>query len=129
LQAEPQLSLATQVAGEYRAADLLHAIVRGLAAQPSVALARIWLRGPGDLCEKGCFLRDKCVDHRECPHSAASAGSSKDQMEQWSSIEGRYFQKRRDKITSLPDKISDFGMAHRSDFILIRNFFASGCQA
>ena len=93
MRAEPLLSLAAQVAGEHRSADVLAAIVQGLAAQPGVALARIWLRGPGDLCEKGCFLRHECADHRECLHLAASAGSSQDQTEHWSSIEGRYFQR------------------------------------
>jgi len=93
LRAEPLLSLAAQVAGEHRATDVLESIVRGLAAQPGVALARIWLRGPGDLCEKGCFLRLECADHRECLHLAASAGTSKDQTEHWCSIQGRYFQR------------------------------------
>jgi len=93
VQAERLLSLAAQVAGEHRSADVLAAIVKGLAAESGVALARIWLRGPGDLCDKGCFLLKECADHRECLHLAASAGSSKDQTEQWSSIEGRYFQR------------------------------------
>jgi formate hydrogenlyase transcriptional activator len=93
LQAEPLLSLAAQVGGERRPSDVLGAIVKGIAAQPGVALTRIWLRGPGDLCEKGCFLLKECPDHRECLHLAASAGKSKDQTEEWSSIEGRYFQR------------------------------------
>jgi PAS domain S-box-containing protein len=93
LRAEPLLSLAAQVAGEHRATDVLESIVRGLADQPGVALARIWLRGPGDLCDKGCFLRQECADHRECLHLAASAGTSKDQTEHWSSIQGRHFQR------------------------------------
>ncbi len=93
MQAESLLSLAAQVAGERRASDVLSAIVKGIAAQPGVALTRIWLRAPGDLCEQGCFQRDQCVDHRECLHLAASAGRSKDQAEDWSLIEGRYFQR------------------------------------
>jgi formate hydrogenlyase transcriptional activator len=93
LQAESLLSLAAQVAGERRASDVLSAIVKGIAAQPGVALTRIWLRAPGDLCEQGCFQRHQCVDHRECLHLAASAGRSKDQAEDWSLIEGRYFQR------------------------------------
>jgi hypothetical protein len=42
--------LAAQVAGEHRADDVLNAIVGGLAAQPGVALARIGLLSPRDLC-------------------------------------------------------------------------------
>jgi len=93
LEAEPLLSLAALVAGERRASDVLGAIVKGIAGQPGVALTRIWLRAPGDLCEQGCFQRHQCVDHRECLHLAASAGLSKDQAEDWSLIEGRYFQR------------------------------------
>lgn len=81
------------MAGERRASDVLGAIVKGIAAQPGVALTRIWLRAPGDLCEQGCFLRHECADHRECLHLAASAGCSNDQAEDWSLIEGRYFQR------------------------------------
>jgi len=90
LQAEPLLTLAAQVAGEHRASNVLIATVRGLAAQPGVALARIWLLGPGDLCDQNCVLRNECADQTECFHLVASAGSTKDKTENWSSIEGRF---------------------------------------
>ena len=76
MQAEPLLSLAAQVAGEHQTVDVLSAVVRGLAAQPGVALARVWLLSPGDLCES-CFHRTDCPDQTQCLHLVASARSSK----------------------------------------------------
>jgi PAS domain S-box-containing protein len=90
LRAEPLLTLAAQVAGEHQASKVLIATVRGLAEQPSVALARIWLVGPGDLCTQNCVLRGECLDQTECFHLVASAGSTKDKTKNWSSIEGRF---------------------------------------
>jgi len=43
LAAEPLLALAVTVTSEQRVDSVLHSIVRGLASQPGVALARIWL--------------------------------------------------------------------------------------
>ena len=90
MQAEPLLSLATQVAGEHRATDVLNAIVSGLAAQPGVALARIWLLSPGDLCNQNCQLRSECPDQTQCFHLVASAGQSKDGTEDWSFLQGSF---------------------------------------
>ncbi len=89
MHAEPLLSLAATVAGEHRTEDVLTAIVRGLAAQPGVALARIWLLAPGDICDS-CFLRSDCANQEQCLHLAASAGTplhSGD--EDWSFLQGR----------------------------------------
>jgi formate hydrogenlyase transcriptional activator len=90
LQAESLLSLAAQVSGEHNSGDVLAAVVQGLAAQPGVALARIWLRSPGDLCELGCPLRAECPDQTECFHLVASAGTSLDRTENWTSLVGRF---------------------------------------
>jgi hypothetical protein len=38
---------------------VLHMIVRGLAERPEVALARIWLTAPGDICA-ACHMRSIC---------------------------------------------------------------------
>ena len=43
LTAEPLLALAVTVTSEQRVESVLQSIVQGLAAQPGVALARIWL--------------------------------------------------------------------------------------
>ena len=51
MEAEPLLSLAVRVVAEHSVQDVLDTIVEGLAAQPAVALARIWLLSPGDICD------------------------------------------------------------------------------
>jgi PAS domain S-box-containing protein len=49
LAAEPLLALAVTVTAEQRADSVLQSIVQGLASQPGVALARIWLLPSADL--------------------------------------------------------------------------------
>lgn len=48
MQAEPLRSVS--VVGEQSLQGVLKGIVRSLATQPGVALARIWLLRPGDWC-------------------------------------------------------------------------------
>jgi transcriptional regulator with GAF, ATPase, and Fis domain len=74
MEADRLLSLAVAVAAERNFQGVLQTIVEGLASHPGVALARIWLRLPGDLCDS-CFLRDKCPNRTECLHMVASAGT------------------------------------------------------
>jgi PAS domain S-box-containing protein len=50
LAAEPLLALAVRVTSEQRVDSVLQSIVQGLASQPGVALARIWLLPSADLC-------------------------------------------------------------------------------
>jgi PAS domain S-box-containing protein len=73
MQAEPLLSLAATVAGEHHTQDVLDAVVKGLAEQPGVSQARIWLLRPGDICEQ-CHMRAECSDQTECLHLVANAG-------------------------------------------------------
>ena len=54
---------------------VLRIIVQGLAEQPHVALARIWLIGPGDVCAS-CRMRPECPDQSHCLHLVASDGRS-----------------------------------------------------
>lgn len=54
---------------------VLRIIVDGLAEQPHVALARIWLIGPGDICAT-CRMRPECPDQSHCLHLEASSGRS-----------------------------------------------------
>jgi transcriptional regulator with GAF, ATPase, and Fis domain len=55
--------------------SVLRIIVTGLAEQPHVALARIWLIGPGDICAN-CCMRPECPDQSRCLHLEASSGRS-----------------------------------------------------
>ena len=58
LDLEALQSVALAVAGERSVDAVLKRIVEGLAAQPDVALARVWLLRPGDICET-CRMRSQ----------------------------------------------------------------------
>ena len=57
---------------------------------PGVALARLWLIEPGDICDV-CPMRAECPDRTRCLHLVASAGTSVvDPDADWSPIEGDF---------------------------------------
>jgi len=90
MDADRLLSLAVAVAAERNLQGVLQTIVRGLAAHPGVALARIWLLLPGDICDS-CFMRDECRDRTQCLHLVASAGTPlHSQEEDWSLLNGHF---------------------------------------
>jgi transcriptional regulator with GAF, ATPase, and Fis domain len=80
--------LAVRISGERSVDEVLQSIVHGLAQQPGVALARVWVTGPGDVCGS-CRMRDACPDRTSCLHLSASAGSSLT-GEQWSRTDGTF---------------------------------------
>jgi hypothetical protein len=80
--------LLRDMAGEQSAATLLPLIVRRLAGRPNVALARIWLVGPGDQCAT-CPARPECPDQTSCLHLVASAGRPLVEVGDWSRLDGR----------------------------------------
>jgi PAS domain S-box-containing protein len=112
MRSEPLLTLAAQVAGEHLASRVLIATVRGLAQEPGIALVRIWLLGLGDLCNQNCAMRGECADQTQCFHLVASAGTSKDKTENWSSIEGRF-----QRIPKGHRKVGAVGASGESIFI------------
>ncbi|TDI12941.1 MAG: GAF domain-containing protein [Acidobacteria bacterium] len=82
--------LLLDMAGERSLDALLPMIVQQLAASPDVALARIWLMAPGDICS-GCLMREECPDRTTCLHLVASAGRPKaSEGEDWSRIDGDF---------------------------------------
>ena len=91
VQPEALRSIALAVA-EARSVNLvLQRIVEGLAGQPETALARIWLRGPGDLCSSSCPVRAECPDQTACLHLRASAGRSvHDSDADWTRLTGEF---------------------------------------
>jgi PAS domain S-box-containing protein len=90
MKAESLLSLAVRVAAEESTQGVLRTIVQGCAAQPDVALARIWLLLPGDICDC-CFMRAECRDQTRCFHLAASAGTPVHSPgEDWSFLDGHF---------------------------------------
>jgi transcriptional regulator with GAF, ATPase, and Fis domain len=68
----PQVMVA--VAQNLGLPEVLRTVVRGIADCNNVALTRIWLFGPGDLCAS-CRFADDCADRSRCLHLVASAGN------------------------------------------------------
>jgi transcriptional regulator with GAF, ATPase, and Fis domain len=91
MQPQALQSIALAVA-EARSVNLvLQRIVDGLVGQPGTALARIWLRGPGDLCSSSCRVRAQCPDQTQCLHLRASAGQSiHDSGADWTRLTGDF---------------------------------------
>lgn len=81
--------LLLDMAQDRSAESLLSLIVNRLAQQPQMALARIWLASPGDICSS-CRFRSECPDQTSCLHLVASAGSSLVSAEQWNSLAGEF---------------------------------------
>ncbi|MEW6131505.1 MAG: sigma 54-interacting transcriptional regulator [Acidobacteriota bacterium] len=77
------------IAEERSVEAVLQQIVEGLVAQPGVALARLWLKAPGDDCTR-CPMRLECPDQTECLHLMASAGSPTKAVENWSRLDGDF---------------------------------------
>ena len=70
--------------------EVLDRIVRGLAETAGLALARIWLLGPGDVCAT-CSMREECPDQTRCLHLVASAGRPLAQPpELWARTDGSF---------------------------------------
>lgn len=69
---------------------LLETIVERLVKRPHVALARIWLTQPGDICAS-CTMRGECPDQSYCLHLKKSAGHSLVvDNGKWSRIDGEF---------------------------------------
>src|SRR6516164_3829486 len=68
---------------------VLKMIVAGLVDNAGVALARIWLMGPGDICST-CKMSGECSDRTRCLHLAASAGRSQVDSTDWSRLDGSF---------------------------------------
>jgi len=80
--------LALRISGERDVEAVLRQIVAGLVRQSGVALARVWIVKPGDICQS-CCMRASCPDQTTCLHLAASAGSSLT-GEPWSRTDGDF---------------------------------------
>src|SRR6476620_4519804 len=80
--------LALRISGERDVEAVLRQIVAGLVQQAGIALARVWIVKPGDICGS-CRMRASCPDQTSCLHLAASAGSSLT-GESWSGTDGDF---------------------------------------
>ena len=87
LAAEPLLALAVTVTSEQRVDSVLQSIVQGLASQPGVALARIWLLPSADLPS----VCHPVSDPPDCLCLVASAGTPINSPgEDWSFLQGHF---------------------------------------
>jgi transcriptional regulator with GAF, ATPase, and Fis domain len=77
------------VAQERSLERVLQSVVHGLASQPGIALARVWLVRPGDICAS-CPMRRECPDQARCLHLAASEGNPSRPGEDWSHLDGAF---------------------------------------
>ena len=66
--------------------DLLQLVTSSLASNAKVALARVWMVAPGDICQT-CAELSACLDQRHCLHLMVSRGLSVDQVTTWNTIE------------------------------------------
>jgi len=82
-------SVALAVAEARSVESVLTRIVQGLSVAEDVALARIWLTEPGDICSS-CPMRDDCPDQSCCLHLVASAGRPTQPHEDWSRLTGAF---------------------------------------
>ncbi|MFN0123454.1 MAG: sigma 54-interacting transcriptional regulator [Blastocatellia bacterium] len=90
MELESLQAVSLAIAEERSVETVLQKIVEGLVAQPGVALARVWLKGAGDICAR-CPMRLECPDQTECLHLMASAGTpAKTGVEDWSRLDGDF---------------------------------------
>ncbi len=87
---ESHKTLLLDMAGQRSLDTLLSLVVRRLAERPPIALVRIWLVGPGDICPT-CPMQAECPDQTTCLHLVASAGTpSPESGEDWSRLDGDF---------------------------------------
>jgi hypothetical protein len=82
-------SVALAVAQARSVESVLGGIVQGLGVEGDIALARIWLSEPGDICSS-CPMRAECPDQSRCLHLVASAGRPTQAHEDWSRLTGAF---------------------------------------
>ncbi len=69
---------------------LIQTIVSGLTDRVGLALARVWIKGPGDRCA-ACRFAPECPDRNECLHLVASAGQSQvSPGTRWTNLDGQF---------------------------------------
>ncbi len=83
-------ALLLEMGQKHCAEELPELIVGRLLEDDSLALARVWLMGPGDICDT-CFLRKDCPDRSSCLHLVASGGRPRANVgADWSHLGGRF---------------------------------------
>ncbi|MGI9458266.1 MAG: sigma 54-interacting transcriptional regulator [Aeoliella sp.] len=84
-------AIATMVAQQRGVDAVLKTVVESLVESSDLALARIWLTRPGDICV-ACVMRPECPDQTRCLHLVASAARPQDPEsgDEWYREDGFY---------------------------------------
>lgn len=84
-------AVATMVSQKREVNEVLNSIVDTMVGTYDLALARIWLKLPGDICAK-CFLKDECADRSACLHLVASTSDPRNEAsgDDWFDANGFY---------------------------------------
>lgn len=69
-------AIATMVSQQRKVDAVLDCVVESLIDNSDLALARIWLAKPGDICG-ACLMREECPDQTRCLHLVATAARPK----------------------------------------------------
>ena len=131
-------AIALSIAEERSVDKVLQRIAAGLASQSGIALARVWLVAPGDICE-ACPMRAECADQTRCLHLAASQGTPLKAGENWSLVGGafRRFPMGARKVgrvaasgqaVLIKDVAEDMEEFARPQWILDEGIHSFGCQ-
>lgn len=90
MELETLQALAIKIAQERSVTTVLNLIVKGLAKDSAIALARLWLIEPNKDCVK-CPAKEQCAKQTHCLHLMASAGNPKKiTTEMWDKINGDF---------------------------------------
>lgn len=82
--------LSLKIAQERLVDNVFKLIVKGLAEQPTIALARLWLIESNKDCTS-CPMKQECLKETTCLHLIASAGNpTKANLENWNRIDGDF---------------------------------------
>ena len=84
-------AIATMVAQQRNVSVVLETVVESLVDNSDLALARIWLTRPGDICAE-CHVREECPDQTRCLHLVASAArpQNPESGDEWYRKDGFY---------------------------------------
>jgi transcriptional regulator with GAF, ATPase, and Fis domain len=82
--------LLLDMAKEHHLDELLRLLVTRLTDSPRVAMARVWLVRPGDICDS-CPMKSECSNRERCLHLVASDGRSKSNPAlEWNRLDGAF---------------------------------------
>ncbi len=84
-------AIAMMVAEQRSVDAVLETVVESLVDSSDLALARIWLTKPGDIC-RDCLVREECPDRTSCLHLVANAArpQNSDSGDEWYRMDGFY---------------------------------------